>query len=330
MGGKVAHERVRLFAVPADPLVSVLLPVWNGERFLAAAIDSITAQTFRALELIVIDDGSTDRSLAIARELAARDPRVVVLPRPRRGLTEALNAGIAAARGSLLARMDADDLAVPTRLAQQVAYLDAHPRCVVVGGAVEVVDDAGRRLGVTRFPTAHGDIVAALVGGRSGLAHPAVLMRHDAVAAVGGYRASTFPSEDLDLWLRLRDLGEFANLDEPLLRYRRHPSAVGVRERGRQLATTRALVAASRAARGERAPVRLHLGSASGSTSAYHFECARIALRGGEQRTALRHACGAIASAPGWMPPYAVLAACFVPTRAVSVLARLFTRIAGV
>jgi hypothetical protein len=218
---------------------------------------------------------------------------------------------------------------VPTRLALQVAHLDAHPRCVVVGGALEVIDAEERRLGVTRFPTAHADIVDALTSGRSGLAHPAVLMRRDAVTAVGGYRSNAYPSEDLDLWLRLRHHGEFANLDEPLLRYRRHLGAVGVRERGRQLATTRALVATARAARGQPPPRRLRLRAAADSALAYHFECARIALRGGEQRTAMRHAWVAVTSAPGWMPPYAVLAACFVPARAVSLLARLFTRIAA-
>jgi len=126
--------------VPVDPLVSVLLPVWNGERFLRASIDSIASQTFRAFELIVISDGSTDGSLEIAREAAGLDSRIVVLPLPHDGLPAALNAGIAAARGAYLARMDADDLAVPARLERQVAYLDAHPHCVVVGSAVDVVD----------------------------------------------------------------------------------------------------------------------------------------------------------------------------------------------
>ena len=314
--------------VPADPLVSVLLPVWNGEPFLGAAIDSITAQTFPAFELIVIDDGSSDGSLAIARRAADRDRRIAVLPLPHQGLASALNAGIAAARGRHLARMDADDCAAPTRLARQVAHFEAHPGCVVVGSAIEVVDAEDRRLGITHFPTAHADIVAALAGGRSGLAHPAVLMRRDAVAAVGGYRAGAFPSEDLDLWLRLRHHGEFANIDEPLLRYRRHPAAVGVRERGRQLAATRALVAEARAEAGRPPARRLRLRGAVDAAPAYHFECARIALRGGQQRTAMRHAWVAITAAPGWIPPYAVLAACLVPTRAVALLARLFTRIA--
>ena len=314
--------------MPADPLVSVLLPVWNGERFLRAAIDSITAQTYGAFELIVIDDGSSDDSLAIAREAAAYDRRIVVLPLPHHGLPAALNAGIAAARGLYLARMDADDCAMPARLAQQVAHLDAHPRCVVVGGAVEVVDAYETRLGVVRFPLAHAAIVDALAAGRSGFAHPAVLMRREPVVAAGGYRGSAFPSEDLDLWFRLTHHGEFANLDEPLLQYRRHPGAVGVRERGRQLAMTRALVAAARAARGQQPARHLWLRATAESGSAYHFECARIALRSGEQRAAIRHAWGAITSAPGWISPYGLLVVCFVPPRAVSLLSRLLTRFA--
>ena len=138
------------------PLVSVLLPVWNGERFLRASIDSTTSQTFRAFELIVVDDGSTDGSVAVAREAAALDPRIVVLSLPHDGLPAALNAGIAAARGTYLARMAADDLAAPTRLERQVAFLDGHPRCVVVGSAVDVVDAQEEHLGIVRFARTAG------------------------------------------------------------------------------------------------------------------------------------------------------------------------------
>jgi hypothetical protein len=314
--------------VPGDPLVSVLLPVWNGERFLATAIASITAQTCGALELLVIDDGSTDGSAAIAAALAARDPRVTLLTRPHAGITDALNAGIAAARGRYFARMDADDWAAPTRLARQVAYLDAHPDCVAVGSAVEVIDGDEAPLGVMRFPLGHDAIVAALLGGRSALAHSSVMMRRDPVVEAGGYRAGCAPSEDLDLWLRLQARGELANLAEPLLRYRRHPAAVGVRRRREQLRIAGTLAAAARAERGLRRASRWRLPMAGNVGAAYHFECARLALRGGERRTALRHARAAIGSAPWWPLPYAALAACALPVRALPLLVRVYTRLA--
>src|SRR5262245_28004345 len=107
-------------------------------------MESILRQTLSSIELLVIDDGSTDGTAAIAEELAAGDSRVRVLHRAHEGLSPALNAGIAAARGEYVARMDADDVSVPDRLQKQVAFLDAHPACVAVGGWIEVVDEAGR------------------------------------------------------------------------------------------------------------------------------------------------------------------------------------------
>src|SRR5207237_10277673 len=144
------------------PRVSVLLPVWNGEAFLEQAMESILRQTLSSFELIVIDDGSTDRSAAIAEEFASRDPRMRVLRRPHEGLSAALNAGIAAARGEYVARMDADDISAPDRLRKQVAYLDAHPACVAVGAWSDVVDEAGRQIGLKTFVTTQSESAASL------------------------------------------------------------------------------------------------------------------------------------------------------------------------
>ncbi|HEX7809479.1 MAG TPA: glycosyltransferase family 2 protein, partial [Thermoanaerobaculia bacterium] len=157
--------------LPAD--VSVLLPVWNGERFLAEAVESVLRQTHESLELIVIDDGSSDGSLAIAEEFAARDSRVVVIHTPHRGLPSALNAGTAVARGRYVARMDADDVSLPTRLARQTEYLDANIDVVAVGSAVEVIDETGDFLGHKTFATDHEQITAALLVGLTPFSHPA-------------------------------------------------------------------------------------------------------------------------------------------------------------
>src|SRR2546423_11626964 len=116
-----------LRALLQAPRVSVLLPVWNGEPFLEQAMESILRQTLSSFELIVIDDGSTDRTAAIAEEFASGDDRVRVLRRPHEGLSAALNAGIAAVRGEYVARMDGDDISGPDRLRKQVADLDTHP-----------------------------------------------------------------------------------------------------------------------------------------------------------------------------------------------------------
>jgi glycosyltransferase involved in cell wall biosynthesis len=207
------------------PRVSVVLPVRDCERYVAHAIRSIVEQTFRNLELIVVDDGSCDRTFQILAEWAALDHRVQVLAQARSGLVAALEAGRAVARGFFIARMDADDIAVPERLRRQVKYLDRHPEVVAVGGQIELIDVEGRSLGCRAFPMTPTDCRAYLDRGAP-FCHPAVMMRSKALAIVGGYRSSFEPAEDMDLWLRLSKIGELANLNAKVLRYRVHAASM--------------------------------------------------------------------------------------------------------
>ena len=293
--------------------VSVLLPVWNGEAFLEAAVESILRQTLSSLELIIIDDGSTDASAAIAEKLACGDDRVRVLRREHQGLSAALNAGIAAARGEYVARMDADDISVPHRLQKQVAYLDAHPSCVAAGAWIEVVDEAGRHLGLKTFVEKHEEISAALLQGVSPIAHPTVVLRRDVLRAAGGYDARRYPSEDLDLWFRLAERGELANLGETLLQHRRHKAAVGVREREKMKAMALAICNEARSKRGLPSRRGTPILGGTNADAQYHFECARTALIAGPRLTAIRHAAATIAAEPGRLYGYATLFACAVP-----------------
>jgi glycosyltransferase involved in cell wall biosynthesis len=197
--------------------LSVLMPVRNGERHLAEAVESVIAQTFGDLELVALDDASTDGTSVLLRRFAERDERVRVVRLERwGGLAPALQRLTQEARGELLARMDADDVALPDRLARQVAFLDAHPGIAVVGGAAIEIDSQGRELRVVRYPADP----ARELGRRNTIAHPTVVMRRAAVEEVGGYR--NIPVEDYDLWLRLSERHGLANLREPVLRYRRH------------------------------------------------------------------------------------------------------------
>jgi hypothetical protein len=300
--------------------------VWNGERFLADAIESITSQTLEALELIVVDDGSVDQTRSIALRFAQRDPRVRVMARAHAGIAQALNSGIGAARGRYIARMDADDYSLPSRLRKQRAFLDANARCVVVGCDLEVIDEDGEPIGVMRLPERHPDIADALLAGRNALAHPAVMMRTAAILHAGGYRADHFPCEDLDLWLRLSAVGEFANIPEALVRYRRHVNAVCVRERVRQVTTSAAILQAARSQRGLRPLSRMRMGRGANSTAIYHLQCATTALKAGIRTATFRHARATFVSAPWWPPAYAVLAACALPARAVPLLTRAYAR----
>jgi glycosyltransferase involved in cell wall biosynthesis len=207
------------------PTVSVILPVYNAERHVADALGSVLAQTYRVFEVIAIDDGSRDRSLTILRDMAAKDDRVRIVSRPNKGLVATLNEGLALARGTFIARMDADDRCLPERFEQQVRRLQSEPALVAVGCRVIAIDPEDFVLGVETLALEHDDIEEAHLAGSSMICHPAVMMRAEAVRRVGGYR-ELVPVEDFDLWLRLGEIGRLANLEEPLLMYRR--SATGM------------------------------------------------------------------------------------------------------
>jgi glycosyltransferase involved in cell wall biosynthesis len=320
------REAAILSALPEAPRVSVVLPVWNGDAFLAQAMESMCRQTLPSFELIVVDDGSTDRSAVIADDLARVDDRVRVLRRSHEGLSAALNAGIEAARSDLVARMDADDVSAPERLRKQVAFLDAHPACVAVGGWIDVVDAAGRRIGRKTFATSHDEICAALLDGRSPLAHPTVVARRDALRDSGGYDARRYPSEDLDLWFRLGERGELANLGEVLLQHRRHKAAMGVYERDKMKAMSLSICNEVRARHGLPAWRPAPILEGSNVDARYHFECARTALLAGPRLAAVRHATATIAAEPRRLYGYLALWACAVPQPLLRCLCHLRAR----
>lgn len=197
-----------------EPAVSVLMGVRDGARWLPAAIESVLGQTLTDLELIVVDDGSTDATSELLR--AVRDPRLVVERQPASGLTRALNVALDRARGSLLARLDADDAALPDRLARQCAYLHAHPEVGVLGTAARVVDEAGRDVTIIQPPEDDRTIRRALIR-RNPFVHSSVMLRRALVTSAGGYDTSFSVAQDYDLWLRLSAVTRLANLVEPLV-----------------------------------------------------------------------------------------------------------------
>lgn len=202
------------------------MPVYNAMRYVAAAIDSILAQTLSDFELLIVDDGSNDQTPAILADYAARDPRIRIITRPNGGIVRALNVALAGAKAPLLARMDGDDICLPERFARQAAYLDAHPQCLLVGCRVMLIDPDGEPLyEMDDIETSHEEIDDLLLKGRWPVVHPAIMMRAEAVRSVGGYRERA-PVEDHDLFLRLAELGTLANLPEVLFRYRKHSQSM--------------------------------------------------------------------------------------------------------
>lgn len=208
------------------PLVSVLLPVYNAERYLAQAIDSILAQTFTDFELLITDDGSTDRSAEILQTYAAQDPRIRLLTRENKGLIYTLNEMLERTEADFLARMDADDIATPDRLALQVRFLQQHPNVVCVGGAFDLIDPQGRTVQWIPMPEHNDEIQQMLLIGRTIINHPCAMIRRSALLQIGGYDPEMKTVEDLDMLLRLGEIGELANLPEVVLKYRFHTDSV--------------------------------------------------------------------------------------------------------
>lgn len=200
------------------PAVTVLMSVYNGEEFLPCALASIFSQTFPDFELWVIDDGSTDRSAEILAGID--DPRLQVLTNTRNiGLTASLNRGLKEARGAYIARLDADDLALPQRLARQKAILDKQPGVGLVGSFAGKIDESGQPSGQWATPLEPEDIYY-LLNFRNCLTHSTVMFRRDLVLSLNGYREDLRYAQDYDLWFRLSKKTRLALMPEILVLWR--------------------------------------------------------------------------------------------------------------
>lgn len=218
----------------SQPAISVLMPVYNAERYVAAAVESILGQTFGDFEFLITDDGSSDRSLQILKRYAAKDDRIRLTSQPNAGLVKTLNQMLLNARSELIARMDADDISLPDRLAHQIEFLRLHPEVVCVGGAQDYIDEAGRVLNHMLLGEQDDEVQRFALAGMTPINHPSAMFRRDAVLQVGGYDESFYPSEDLDLWLRLGEIGKLANLPETVLKYRQHMHSISERQQQEQ------------------------------------------------------------------------------------------------
>jgi glycosyltransferase involved in cell wall biosynthesis len=239
----------------STPAVSVLMPVYNAERFLALAVDSVLAQTFGDFELIVVNDGSTDGSKALLDEYARRDSRVRVISRENTGIVGALNDAFAEARASLLARMDGDDVSLPDRLRAQVEFMRTHADCSLLGTEVCCIDEEGLRILQPQHLCDHDAIEAQMLNGDGGaIVHPSVMMRREAVERVGAYRFIHQWAEDLDLFLRLAEVGRVANVPEVLFHYRMHSHSVNHHRHSEQGRAVEAVLRDAHSRRGHPLP----------------------------------------------------------------------------
>lgn len=211
------------------PEVTVAMSVYNAERFLAPAVESILRQSFENFELLVVNDGSGDGTATMLDKFAGQDSRLRVIHQRNRGLVWSLNRLIEEARAPLIARMDGDDISLPNRFERQIDFLRRNPDFGVVGTNTDDIDEEGSVTECTDLhPLDHATLVDALQD-RSPICHPSVMMRSAVVRAAGAYRAAYQHCEDYDLWLRLSTRTKLGNLPERLLYYRRSSGQISNR-----------------------------------------------------------------------------------------------------
>jgi glycosyltransferase involved in cell wall biosynthesis len=224
--------------MPKVPPITVLMPVYNGQVFLAEAIESILNQTFTDFEFLIIDDGSTDESLKIIQKYAQKDPRIkIVSNETNLKLITTLNKGISLARGEYIARMDADDISQPMRLERQFHFMQNHPEVIACGSAAWMIDKTGAVISKMRPPT--GKILRYTFWKPSPIIHPSVILRKNGLPEVP-FDLKYLHCEDYALWLKLgfKDPKYLANLNEPLLKYRFNEKGISISNQEEQSKNT--------------------------------------------------------------------------------------------
>ncbi len=216
------------------PLITVLMAVYNGDRWLAESIQSVLGQTFTNFEFIIINDGSDDYSPQIISQFAKKDSRIHVYDKENSGLTDSLNYGIEKAQGEWIARIDADDIWRSERLQKQIECVRLNTGLVLVGSGLVIIDENGKQGKVHIYPDRHIRLTRRISSGSPFFAHSSAFFKLSAVRELGGYRAQFQRSQDQDLWLRLTEIGKITCIKEPLVLIRKHAQQISLDNTGQQ------------------------------------------------------------------------------------------------
>lgn len=201
----------------SNPLVSIVIPVHNGERYIKESIDSCLNQTYKNIEILVVDDKSEDRTLEVLKEYGEK---ITVLSiEKQNGLGNVINVGIRESQGKYIARMDADDIMYPQRIEKQIEYLESNPNCVAIGGQIDIIDENNNITGHREYAIEDRDIKKNRFLFQP-FAHPAVTLRKSIVEEIGLYPENMWKVEDVKFFLILSTKGEFHNLKDTVLKYR--------------------------------------------------------------------------------------------------------------
>jgi glycosyltransferase involved in cell wall biosynthesis len=204
------------------------MPVYNAEKYLAEAIESILTQTFTDFEFIIINDGSTDESLSIIQSYEKIDSRIIVISRENKGLVASLNEGIDLARGEYIARMDADDISLPERFERQLAILNANNDIGLLSAGYTPVDSDGHICSDSVIHPSDPAVISLLLVFCSPICHPCVMVKSDILKK---YKYYNIVAEDHDLWCRLSEITIITNIEEPLIFYRVHQASLSQRKK---------------------------------------------------------------------------------------------------
>lgn len=218
-----------------NPPITVFMPVYNSEKYLNQSIESILFQTFKDFEFLIIDDHSTDGSLKIIYEYAAKDSRIkVVNHQTNQGIVNTANEAIVLAKGEFLARMDSDDISPPERLEKQYAFFKHNTGYVCVGSKCLLIDTQNDPLIEFPFFENHEEIMEAMLKGSNVVINPSLMIKLDALKKIGGYRQEYPSAEDFDCVMRLAEVGKLRNLPDVIFKYRQHLMSIGYMKREQQ------------------------------------------------------------------------------------------------
>jgi len=206
--------------------LSVVLSTYNDGKYIGQAVRSILDQTYTYFEFIIVNDGSTDDTLAVIRSFD--DPRIIVIDKPNTGLVDSLNLGIRTARYEWIARMDGDDIAEPNRFEEEVCLI--RDRVVIISSQCSIIDASGRGIGHTKFLSCRIGKAVSLSLGLPLIVHPAAIFRKSVFQMVGGYDMNMRVAEDYDLWCKMLSVGDVAISSKRLLKLRKHGGNVSVKE----------------------------------------------------------------------------------------------------
>lgn len=220
---------------------SVLLPLYNGSKFIDQSFNTILASMREIDELVIVNDGSEDISVEDLKKLESRDPRIKIISKEHSGLVETLNYGIQLCENELIARADIDDKYSPKRISRQIQFMGENPNCAAVFSDYQIQDVSGRNLGI--IPTAISPLLTrfSLINPQR-TPHPSVMFRKSAVLEVNGYKSEYFPAEDLSLWIDLSKSFEIATIPETLLYYTLHKGNITSKNQSLMIAKTESLI----------------------------------------------------------------------------------------